>query len=542
MVAITPDYVSMKERLRTVQYQGYISERTRAIFIDFTVYNFNLGLYAACHLVFEISPSGSWVKSFDVEVLLQRHLSALGAGSTDDWLALVAQAVLLLFVLRYILEETSEFIACEGPKGGIPRPSIKMTYFQDAWNILDWVNMVLIITTLTFKVLTWGKAGGLSVYIGEASKADVTDYTNFNGVINNVRLVHELQAFNTILTWFKAVKYIMVIPYVQTFMQTVTLSQSMLVSWFVTFGMTLFGFVLAFCVAFGERVNIFRTPKDAFIFVMETFVGGGSSQVMTDQAPFLGAVLLALYVLSLFFIILNLFYAVIVSTLSEAKALEDSRNAKTNAQLKERFKHFRDLVVSSFKLDVRFRTCFPGLYYRLMARKKKEDTKSKARDEAFGIKKQSVAHDDLMALGPGSPLWGRRQKRTLHSLSIEDAGISDDESEADLGPLRSQDQLSPSHTMNSFNQSGKLSLGDVSFPAATIRAPLSEEENFELVLDATRHIASGIVERTRGARKVLLAEMSESMEVLNNVALVLEVLGKRARDLEAQQKQVMKNV
>ncbi|CAE7303833.1 pkd2 [Symbiodinium natans] len=69
-----------------------------------------------------------------------------------------------------------------------------------------------------------------------------------------------------------------------------------------------------------------------------------------------------------------------------------------------------------------------------------------------------------------------------------------------------------------------------------------KDDAVDLVIDATRHIANGIVERTRGARGVLLHEMQESMEVLNNVSTVLEVLGKRTRDLEAQQRQILKNL
>ena len=45
---------------------------------------------------------------------------------------------------------------------------------------------------------------------------------------------------------------------------------------------------------------------------------------------------------------------------------------------------------------------------------------------------------------------------------------------------------------------------------ASTRTPRSRP-GVELILDASRHVARGIVERTRGARVVLLDEMSESM-------------------------------
>merc|ERR1712060_799166 len=61
------------------------------------------------------------------------------------------------------------------------------------------------------------------------------------------------------------------------------------------------------------------------------------------------------------------------------------------------------------------------------------------------------------------------------------------------------------------------------------------EDGVKLVIKATRHIVDGLVHRTHGARGVLFREMLESKEVLLKVGSVLDVLSRRARDLEAQQ-------
>ena len=97
---------------------------------------------------------------------------------------------------------------------------------MDAWNVLDWFNLIMMIITVCYKVDTWSKAGGLFV-ISPSNWQEVTKdmYSNFHPVASNVRQIQSLVAFNTILTWFKAVKYIHVIPYVTTFMQTVVISQ-----------------------------------------------------------------------------------------------------------------------------------------------------------------------------------------------------------------------------------------------------------------------------------------------------------------------------
>eukprot|EP00439_Symbiodinium_sp_Y106_P074710 s1139_g14.t1 len=542
----TPDYLTTNAMFEIMRNDGFISEKTRVIFLEFVIYNFNLGLYAVCRIVFEIAAAGDWTQTFNIDILLQRNLQPLGAGTTEDWLFLILEAALVLFVLRYVLEEASEFIGFES-KGGARMVSIKWDYFLDAWNILDWFNLIMMIITVCYKVDTWSKAGGLFV----TSPSDWNDVTedlyasNFHSVAANVRQIQSLVAFNTILTWFKAVKYINIIPYVATFMQTVSISQQNLCSWIAVFLSTLVGFVLAFSTAFGGDVSLLRTPFQAFIFIMLTILGNSDMKVIYDVAPFLGSLLIVMYVVGIFFVIMNLFYAIIVSTLSDAKIEEDAKQKKKWAVMRDRLSDTWKALNHGGKLEKQFRACVPGLYSRLLKRRKKVEQHEKARDDMVLAKQMKVKmQDSTLALGPGSSTWGRRPKRQLATVAIEDKVESDSEgSEPDLGPLRTMDQLRDQSNDLDFTQTF-ASTG--SFPmlkdAGATDGQDLKDDAVDLVIDATRHIANGIVERTRGARGVLLHEMQESMEVLNNVSTVLEVLSKRTRDLEAQQRQILKNL
>lgn len=538
---LTSDYLTTSRKMREMEVSGFINEKTRVIFLDFCIYNFNLGLYAVCRIVFEIAPGGDWTNTFDVDILLQRHLTALGSGTTFDWIILIAEAVLVLFVLRYLLEEASEFVSFE-TKGGRTQPSIKWDYFLDGWNVLDWANLLMMIVTLTIRIQTWSVAGDLTVFVGNPKDVTVDKYADLHRVASNVRRIHSLVCFNTVLTWFKAVKYLTIVPYITTFMQTVTISQQMLGSWVVVFTSSLIGFVLAFSTAFGGEVSILRTPWKSWVYIMQTVVGNSEMKVIYDVSPLLGSVLIVFFVVGIFFVIMNLFYAIMVSTLSEAKAEEDAKHKKKIAQLLDRLLDLWSMLKTQFRLDQRFRSSFPGLYSRIMKRKKKQEMKEKAREENMIYKIKARAPDALQMLGPGSPQWGRRQKRNLATVAQEEELVQSDSegSEDDLGPLRSIEQIKDKAKVmeKTFGSTGSMAMlkdKDDDLGPTT-------DEGIDLVMDATRHIATGIIERCSGSRNVLLAEMGESMEVLNNVATVLEVLGKRARDLEAQQKQVLKNL
>jgi len=159
------------------------------------------------------------------------------------------------------------------------------------------------------------------------------------------------------------------------------------------------------------------------------------------------------------------------------------------------------------------------------------------------LKIKGRAPDALQMLGPGSPQWGRRQKRALATVNQEEDDIQSDSegSEDDLGPLRSLEQIKDKAKVMEKTFASTGSMAHMLKDQDDDLGPTTDD-GIDLVMDATRHIATGIIERCSGSRNVLLAEMGESMDVLNNVATVLDVLGKRARDLEAQQKQVLKNL
>lgn len=555
MNVFSADYIKTQSSFAAMRNAGFIDISVRALFFEFTVYSFDLGLYACVNLAFEVAATGDWVQQLSVTILEQRDLSALGSGTTAEWLYLLGEALLVLFVLRYLLEEASEILGAPQPAndvigcgGKFKIPVIRIEYFFDAWNIIDVGNLVLIIVALLFRMQAWSMASNLQVFLGNQSTADLTNFTNFWGVSQAARTANEINAFNMVLTWFKAVKYINIVPYITTFMQTVSMSQRRVISFIFQFVTAMVGFVLAFHLAFGEMLPQFRTFEEAAKFLMSTWLGNGDMGIVYNNSPFLGSLLVLMYISTIFFVYMNLFKGIILAALSDAKHLEDANSAKRWAQQVDRANNLWADGVAHFKLDSRVRAAFPGLYSRIASRRKRLEELQKLRDQAVLDRKHGSLPDDALALGPGSPSWGRRPKKNLATMSLEDAPDSDSEgSEVDLGPLRSQEQLKRTGALGNskvgFGGTGGFSAtGGSGYGHRKDEADTSEAtpETIDLVIDATRHIASGIVERTRGARNVLFGEIAESKEVLKNIGVVMDVLGRRARDLEAQQRQLLK--
>mmetsp|Transcript_48298 Transcript_48298/g.121644 ORF Transcript_48298/g.121644 Transcript_48298/m.121644 type:complete len:742 (+) Transcript_48298:80-2305(+) len=533
MQAFTSNHNETNSALLLMENEDFLGPGTRVIFIDWTIFNFNLNCYAVCRLMFEIAPSGNWVNELQVTVLMQRHMNPIASRTTGDWLALLGEVILVLFVLRYLLEEASEFVGFRGRY-----PYIKWDYFSDAWNILDWLNLGLMVFTLGMRISTWGLAGNLQVYIGDPAKQSIATFSDLSGVATNVRLIHSVLAFNTVLTWFKAVKYIAILPYITTFMQTVSMSQRALSSFVAVFFALLFGFVLAYSVAFGEQVPQFRTPWMTFVFLTSSFLGNADMNLVYEQAPLLGTVLIMLFVLAMFFVSVNLFYSIMISALADVKKEEEKGAAKWD-QTKEKMKDFWSTISESLRLEYRFKKGLPGLYSRLKRWKKSIEEKENERDEELRKREAQKKQAAAVALGPGNPSLGRRKKPAANTLSIDDVeSESDNGSDVDLGPLVDKAQLTKQGMFGDV-------LADGDFGVPMLQDEMDEgqasAQSIQLCIKATRHVVDGIVDRTYGARGVLMAEMAESKDVLFRVGSVLEVLSKRANDLVAQQQQLLKH-
>lgn len=567
METMDGDYSNSLKTLADLKEHGFVDQATRAVWFEWTIYNLNLGLYAVCRITFEISPVGSWLKTFDIDILDQRHLAPLGDKGLMAWMLLVMEAVLVIFVVRYLCEEASEFLACDNGHSKIPclRLRVKFEYFTDGWNIIDWSNLILMIVVMGYRMANWGISGNAVLAIGVGLNS--ADYTNLHDVVLNVRLIRQLTAFNCVLTWFKAVKYINILPYIGTFMETMALSWKMLFGWTAVFVTSFMGFCLSYSTAFGESIADFRTVFRAFVFLLRAFIGNADMRLVYDANPVIGSMLIVGFVLSMIFVNLNLFYAIIISNISEARQSQEMQQAKDLGKFSDKIMGFVETVRRVLQLEARFRGCFPGLWSRMKTWDKQQEALERKRDERMAMRaKMKDPHDDLEgALGSANPNCGRRRKREYKQTAEPDDDDDKEsvvESEPDLGPLRFKEQLEAKdnyddehhhhhhhHRDNMLEDDNHSDHPDpMAYPPPGMIPGLPpqqeevadrDEEAKELVLEATEHVVQTIKDRCRGARTLVVSEMGEARQVLQGIGNVLEVLSRRARSLEAQQEQVL---
>jgi len=517
MQKMDSNYTGSVELVQELQALEWITVATRAIFLEFTIYNLNTGMYAVCRISFEISPMGTWLKTFEIDMLDQRHMGPLGDGGTMAWMLLIMEAILVIFVVGYMCEEASEFIGVNsGPWSCniFKKLRIKYDYFTDGWNVIDWANLILIVTVMILRIQNWGIGGeqidNVGAFVG--TNIPVTNYCNLHAVVVNVRKVRQLQAFNAVLTWFKAVKYVNILPYISTFMETMALAWEFLAGFALVFFTTFMGFCLSFCTAFGESISDFRTVPRAFIFLLRSFVGNADMRLVYDANPIIGSMLIVLFVVGMVFVIMNLFYAILISSLSEARQTQEVQQAKAMENFTDKILGFLETLARVLQLQSRFRGCFPGLYSRQKRWEKNRIELEKQRDAMVLERERAKMPEASLesALGAANPNFGRRKARPYKAnLDDDDDAKSEAESEPDLGALRFKENLIPppnwQGNYESFGETDGIATAGVGasfISTGTAEGLRNEREEFERqeyakekVLDATEYIVETVKDR-----------------------------------------------
>lgn len=113
---------SMSQDFLNLENFKWIDSQTRAIFIEFSLYNVNLNVFAYCTILFELLPTGNFLKTMRFQpVLLYEPLSFQTA------LILIINFVYIIFIVFFMIKEIRSIYK----KG--------FEYFLDFWIYLEWI-------------------------------------------------------------------------------------------------------------------------------------------------------------------------------------------------------------------------------------------------------------------------------------------------------------------------------------------------------------------------------------------------------------------
>lgn len=128
-------HVKSLEIIKELKDNLWLDRGTRAVFIDFSVYNANINLFCVIRLLVEFPATGGAIPSWNFRtVKLIRYVTV------GDYFVLACEAIFCLFICYYIVEEALEI------------KKLKFSYFRSFWNILDILVIIISLVCISFNI------------------------------------------------------------------------------------------------------------------------------------------------------------------------------------------------------------------------------------------------------------------------------------------------------------------------------------------------------------------------------------------------------
>ncbi|XP_039274381.2 polycystin-2-like protein 1 [Styela clava] len=277
----------------------WLDRGTRVVFIDFSVYNANINLFCVVRLVVEFPATGGALPSWQFRtVKLIRYVS------TYDYFLMACEILYVLFIVYYIVEEILE----------IKRHKCK--YFGSFWNCLDILVIVLSIIAFAFNIYRTVKVD--SLLNGLLDNPHI--YADFEFLAFWQMQYNNMVAVVVFFAWIKIFKYI-------SFNRTMTQLQSTLsrcskdiAGFAIMFFIIFFAYAQLGYLVFGTQVKDFSTFEESIYTQFRIVLGDFDFHELESANRLLGPIFFLTYVFFVFFVLLNMFLAIINDTYSEVKA------------------------------------------------------------------------------------------------------------------------------------------------------------------------------------------------------------------------------
>lgn len=296
-ITIPLDYSDALQKLYFLKDNKWIDLQTRAVFIDFLVYNANVRLLTLIKVAVEF-PASSGCRPY--LLLRTSQIDRLVAAEMSST-SMLAEIILVVLTSIYVFVEVKNL------------RRLRWKYFDDKWVYIEIVNYLLFFAAFAMRFQPF-----YFVYTnGFPPRPDA--FVNFETPMWAIIQWKNIMSLNSVITWMRLFKYLRSVPFMQLLIQTVSLAMGQVVSFMCIFMIIICGFTLSNLLAFGGELDAYRSYEFTLYSLYRSLIGYDLFDQMYDTNRVLGPLLYSLWTLIGFFLLLNMFVAILNDAIMEAK-------------------------------------------------------------------------------------------------------------------------------------------------------------------------------------------------------------------------------
>ncbi|KAL1023776.1 hypothetical protein UPYG_G00045970 [Umbra pygmaea] len=286
-------------KIRSLKHHLWLDRGTRAVFMDFSVYNTNINLFCIARLIVEFPATGGLVTSWQFQtVRLIRYMSSW------DYFVGVCEVAFCVFILYYVVEEALEIRIH------------RLRYFKSLWNCLDVLIVVLSVSAIIINITRTSMVSNRLKYLLE----NHSTHPCFEPLAHLQVTFNNVAAVIVFFSWVKLFKFININKTMSQLSNTMSRCAKDLTGFAIMFFIIFVAYAQLAYLVFGTQVNDFSTFQACIFTQFRIILGDFEFSEIEEANPVLGPIYFITFVFFIFFILMNMFLAIINDTYSEVKS------------------------------------------------------------------------------------------------------------------------------------------------------------------------------------------------------------------------------
>jgi hypothetical protein len=304
-VVLPLDYASARTTILTLEADNFLGPRTRALWVDFALYNANVNRFCLARLMFERLESGV----VSPRATVRAHKLIWYDGVNFPW-QLAAEGALIFLVLVFIGIEIRS----------MRRVGVR-AYWLDPSNWYDWPSLLMFGLVSFMRYKTWTAMLGIKASIREDASSGVLDTTsNFQAAAWWAGYEQMLLSISVLLVYLKVLHFLAGVPHISNLMNTLVRAKVQLAAFIVCLAVLMFAFASAFNLALGNDLEGFRNLGHASLSLLEFVLGEVDVQSMMRHNGVLGTLLYVAFFFLVYLVAVNIFLAIVTDSYAVEKA------------------------------------------------------------------------------------------------------------------------------------------------------------------------------------------------------------------------------
>ncbi|EDV28218.1 uncharacterized protein TRIADDRAFT_53596 [Trichoplax adhaerens] len=305
--------------LNQLQQQGWIDHQTRAILIEFTIFNAQVNLFSVVTLLAEFPATGGIMPFVEIQTirLFRDHYSA-------GMLVIVCEIIFVSFIAYYIYRELSKL------------KRLSLRYFSGFWNIIEFTIISLAVAAVSIYFFRLQVTRNALAQCRSQSR----HFINFHYVATWDNLYIHLFAF---LIFFGTIKLIRLLRFNRTIaILSITLRSAAkeILMFLVVFTVIFLTFAQFAYLIYGRTINSYNTFIKTLESQFNMMIGRFYAKIMYSSLRDVSPLYFFCYTFLVSWVLINMFLTLIIKSFEKVKSCcnQINQDLEMADYMKERFK------------------------------------------------------------------------------------------------------------------------------------------------------------------------------------------------------------